>query len=210
MNTIIFDFDGTLIDSSPEIMQAFRMVARNIIPEREYFIDKMIIGPTLIETAQLILNSKDNNKVNKFTKEFIKIYDNILAQKTKTYSGVSQTLLKLKKKSFKLSIVTNKRLVPTKKIVELYKWENIFDHIICSDSKGFVASKSLNIKKLLDKDSFYLNSFLLGDTINDGISANENNLKFIRAKYGYGKNEDWTKIKIYKDINKFSDILDIV
>ena len=113
-------------------------------------------------------------------------------------------------KIVEIACVETEDLVPTKKIVELYKWENIFDHIICSDSKGFVASKSLNIKKLLDKDSFYLNSFLLGDTINDGISANENNLKFIRAKYGYGKNEDWTKIKIYKDINKFSDILDIV
>jgi phosphoglycolate phosphatase-like HAD superfamily hydrolase len=47
------------------------------------------------------------------------------------------------------------------------------------------------------------NTFYVGDTRNDYLAANKCNVKFIYAKYGYGKKT----FKAFATINKFKDIL---
>ena len=64
-----------------------------------------------------------------------------------------------------------------------------------------------NLKNLILKDNHYANSFLIGDTVIDGLAANENKIQFIRANYGYGKKEDWSNVKLFNEIEKISDLL---
>jgi len=47
----------------------------------------------------------------------------------------------------------------------------------------------------------------VGDTVNDGITAEKNKIDFIKVNYGYGKEQDWQNIKIFKLIDNFYDLL---
>ena len=62
------------------------------------------------------------------------------------------------------------------------------------------------IEDLLLKDIDFKKAFFVGDTIGDASAAIGKNLKFIKANYGYGRNQDWSTFKIHKEINKIEDL----
>ncbi len=62
------------------------------------------------------------------------------------------------------------------------------------------------IQEILKNNNFS-KAFFVGDTVNDGLSANLNQLPFILARYGYGRDQDWSSIKIYKEIEKIDELI---
>ena len=61
------------------------------------------------------------------------------------------------------------------------------------------------IQKIL-KNSSFNKAFFVGDTVNDGLSANLNQLPFIFARFGYGRDQDWSNVTIKKAINSFVEL----
>ena len=66
------------------------------------------------------------------------------------------------------------------------------------------------IQDIIKLNKVFYGSYFFGDTVNDGLSANLNQLPFIKASYGYGQDQDWTKIIIHQEINQFSEILNLI
>ncbi len=60
---------------------------------------------------------------------------------------------------------------------------------------------------LVSENPKFKNSYLVGDTLSDGIAANENNLNFIKANFGYGGTQDWGKIDTYKTILDLNELI---
>ena len=205
---IIFDFDGTLVDSKKTINECFQTVTKKIAPDRINYAKKILIGPPLSDTATNILGNNHQDKLDAFIRLFIKIHDSKAIFHTHPFPGVSKTLKKLYSNNIHMALATNKRKTPTIKLIEHLNWNKYFSFIECHDGESNHPNKSIMIKKIITKNSIFKNSYYLGDTVNDGVSANLNNLKFLRANYGYGLNEDWTEIKIYKSINSFVEILE--
>ncbi len=46
------------------------------------------------------------------------------------------------------------------------------------------------IQDIINQNKSFQGSFFVGDTVNDGLSANLNQLPFIQACYGYGRDQD--------------------
>ena len=67
-------------------------------------------------------------------------------------------------------------------------------------------NKSELVKNEIINKREYEEIYFVGDTVNDGITANENNIPFIFAKFGYGEKQDWSKIEITKTISSLKDI----
>ena len=109
-----------------------------------------------------------------------------------------------------MAIATNKRLSPTKTLLSHFGWEKYFNYIECSDSLTLIRNKDKLIRDIVSKNEQFKNGYFVGDTINDGLSANLNQLKFIRAYYGYGRKQDWSMIEIEQSIEMFSDLDKIV
>ena len=72
---ILFDLDGTLIDSAPAILASFReaFAQTGIAPVRS--IDESIIGPPLLETLQLLSGSQDAALTGRLADAFKASYD---------------------------------------------------------------------------------------------------------------------------------------
>ena len=202
----IFDFDGTLINSRPLLNKCFEKVTKKLAPERLQISKNILIGPPLRQTVIKILGDPNHQLIDEFIKCFVKIHDENAHLGIKPYPFVHETLLKLHKKGSKMAIATNKRLVPTLKIIKYLKWYNFFSHIECSDSDEKVRDKKQMVERIICSDNDFKTSYMVGDTKNDGLSAKENKILFIKASYGYGSKEIWKNIPIHKSINNLREI----
>jgi phosphoglycolate phosphatase len=202
----IFDFDGTLVDSEQAIYQCFQSITKQLAPERINYAKNILIGPPLRNTASEILGPEHQDSLNEFVQLFISMHDEEVIQLTKPYPDVMKVLIKLQNKNIMMAIATNKRLAPTQKLIDHFGWNDYFSFIECSDSQSMMRNKDTMIKDIINQDSTFYGSYFIGDTVNDGISANANKLKFIKANYGYGKNQDWSNVKIFKTIDSIYEL----
>jgi len=203
---IIFDFDGTLVDSEITIYQCFQTITNYLAPERVDYAKNILIGPPLRDTASEILGPNHQSQLDEFVKLFIEMHDEHAIKNTQPYSGVVETLNKLSLKGISMAVATNKRYAPTIKLINHFGWQEYFTSIECSDTKNQIRNKDEMIREILKNNNFS-KAFFVGDTVNDGLSANLNQLPFILARYGYGRDQDWSSIKIYKDIEKIDELI---
>jgi phosphoglycolate phosphatase len=203
----IFDFDGTLVDSEAAIKHCYLKVTEKLLPERINFVKNILIGPTLEETTQIILTNKNLHLKNQFMKEFQSQYDSGMVLETPIYPNVNEVLQKLKNNGDSLSVLTNKRAIPTHKLINHYNWNHLFDWVACMDEYPDLKNKSELLKKQDIPKKNYSKILLVGDTVNDGIAAEKNEIDFIKVNYGYGREQDWQGINIFKSIDKFDELL---
>ena len=206
----IFDFDGTLVDSKQAIYKCFQSITKRLAPERLEYSKNILIGPPLRDTASDILGPNHQSSLDEFVKLFITMHDDHVIQHTKPYPDVIQVLKLLHTKNIPMAIATNKRLAPTQKLIEYFGWNNYFQTIECSDSYTKIRNKDVMIQEIIDQMKLFRGSYFIGDTVNDGLSANLKKLPFIKACYGYGRNQDWSNIKIHKKIKNIKEITQII
>ena len=207
---IIFDFDGTLVDSEKAIYECFQRITKNIAPERESYAKNLLIGPPLRDTASEILGPENQGFLDEFIQSFITMHDEQVILHTQPYPDVIQVLKKLHNKNISMAVATNKRLAPTKKLIDHFGWNEFFLLIECSDSQPEMRNKDGMIQNIINRNSSFKGSFFVGDTVNDGLSANLNQLPFIKACYGYGRDQDWSKVTIHQEIHQFIEILKLI
>ena len=209
IKSIIFDFDGTLVDSEKAIYACFQSITRTLAPERINYAKNILIGPPLRDTASEILGYDNQSQLDKFIKLFIQMHDEQVIQHTQPYPNVIKVLKKVYSKNIPMAVATNKRLVPTEKLINHFGWNDYFQCIECSDSQSETRNKDAMIQDIINKNSSFHDGYFVGDTVNDGLSANLNQLLFIKACFGYGRNQDWSKVKIHQKIHDFKELLSL-
>ena len=207
IKAIIFDFDGTLVDSEQAIYQCFQSIAKQLAPNRVEYAKNILIGPPLRDTASEILGPEHQDSLDEFVQLFIEMHDEKVIQHTQPYPDVIQVLKQLHNKNIPMAVATNKRLAPTKKIIDHFGWNDYFSLIECCDSHNEMRNKNAMIQGIINQNESFYGSYFIGDTVNDGLSANLNQLLFIKACYGYGRDQDWSKVTVYQEIHQFSEII---
>ena len=206
---IIFDFDGTLVDSEQAIYECFQSITKKIAPNREEYAKNILIGPTLRNTAKDILGEEYQDHLDEFINLFIKMHDEKAIKHTQPYPDVAKVLDILNKNNLTMAIATNKRQAPTIKLIDYFGWKDYFKFIECSDSEPQMRNKDAMIRNIINQNNLFQRAYFVGDTVNDGLSSNLSQLKFIKATYGYGRDQDWSKVEIYHEIHQFNEILKI-
>lgn len=185
---IVFDLDGTLIDSAPAILSSFQDAFRQTGIALQQTIDASIIGPPLNETLQFLAGSTDTALIKPLSEAFKASYDSTGYKATAAYAGIGELLVSLVDAGLTLSIATNKRIHPTRLILEHLGWLNHFTHIYALDLfSPRLPDKAAMIARLLaDQAIAKTQAIYIGDRAEDGLSADANGLPFIAATWGYG------------------------
>lgn len=203
---ILFDLDGTLIDSAPGIEESFHYAYKHIYKEECKKDIKSLIGPSIDQVLKSITLEDNVDIIKSFVNEFKNHYDSVGYLKTKLYPEVETVIETLLKNNLNLFIATNKREKPTKLILEHFSILSYFKEIYCSDSFDLSFSSKTELVTNLMKQQALLSceTLMVGDTIHDGTAANSNSLDFVLVEYGYG-NYKFFKYKI----NNLSQLLNI-
>tara|TARA_Y100001968_G_scaffold200142_1_gene183701 strand:+ start:30 stop:713 length:684 start_codon:yes stop_codon:yes gene_type:complete len=216
MKNIIFDFDGTLADTSEGIYAAFTLACElNDLEKPNKKVFKKYIGPPMNKMFPIIFPGLSAETKLKFIRNFRILYDEYLYEKVSWYIGVKKTLRTVySNKSYKLSIITNKPTQCTNKLLKISNLDKLFEMIIGIDylkeynmgDNNLFKSKSEAIRFFIDekginsKDCIYI-----GDTIKDKLASEANNVSFIAATYGF---YNWKDKEIPKlNISSFEDLL---
>ena len=206
----IFDFDGTLVDSEQAIYQCFQSITKQLAPNRLEYAKNILIGPPLRDTASEILGPEHQDALDEFVQLFIEMHDEQVIQHTQPYPNVIEVLKQLHTQNIPMAVATNKRLAPTQKLMGHFGWNDYFQFIECSDSQSEMRNKDAMIQDIINQNQTFQGSYFIGDTVNDGLSANLNQLPFIKACYGYGRDQDWSKVISYLEVNQFIEILKLI
>jgi len=199
---IIFDLDGTLIDSMPYHLRAFQeLLAERKIKVSEKKLKEMMGMSTakILEYFKKKYKLKDNVADLREERRFH--YFRILGKRNIVFSGVSETLKSLKSK-YKLAIATGSSYVTLTHSVKK-SFLDLFDEIVTiNDVKNgkpnpeqlLMAAKKMKIKKE--------NCLVVGDSIYDGIAARRAGIDFIGVTTGFTSEKELKKFGAIATIKK--------
>jgi phosphoglycolate phosphatase len=184
---VIFDLDGTLIDSAPSILACFAatLAAQGIKPTVP--LTEALIGPPLRETLSKLSGVRDEVQLGTMIEEFKQHYDVTGYKATVTFAGIDSMLNDLHDAGFRLHIATNKRLRPTRLILGHLGWATLFGAVYASDSRTpSFSSKSEMLSVLIESEGLSPDQAIyVGDRSDDWKAATDNTLGFIAAVWGY-------------------------
>ncbi len=218
--TVLFDLDGTLIDTAPDLMNAHNHVMQKFgyetksTNEIRNLIGKgaaSMIGRSLWSQARKELKKIDDEKIkSKMVDEFIDYYGKNIAVESKLLPGVLEFLKWCKKNNISMAVCTNK----TEHLaVDLLKKINVYDYFeyvagyntfdYCKPDPRHLTNVIEIIQGELKK------SIMIGDSETDSESAKAAGLPFILVEDGY---TDKTINEIYHNhlIKNFNGIEQII
>jgi phosphoglycolate phosphatase len=206
---IIFDLDGTLIDSKPEIEDAFRKTFSDVPASSAIAFDAISFGATLNSVLESVYQG-DTDRIKKAKQKFSEIYDSSSYEKTLLYPYVEDTLGKLAKMGCKLYIATNKRMAPTLRILEK---KNILRWFTSVKTSDMVAGETISKQKMIEQicsENKIQHGYMIGDTIQDIQAGQATKLTTIAVSYGYESQELLRKGNPTFVIHSFLEVIDIV
>ena len=212
--SVVFDLDGTLVDSAHGIECALLESIRLILPE--VVIDlpdiKAHIGPPLPELVRQLLPHVSPQIADQIEGRFRSIYDHTGWQQTTLYEGVTETLSQLSDRLIDCFLVTNKRLTPTRQILVKLGLLPFFREVVSADATyPTLQSKEAMVRYLIQK--YFLDprkTLVVGDTRSDATAAQTCGMDFALAVYGYGSFDSANQSQQMYTLHKLSELLHFV
>ncbi|MDT8715695.1 HAD family hydrolase [Clostridium sp. 19966] len=202
MEAVIFDLDGTLWDATETTFQSWKHVMdshKNVTTPLTKELLKSYMGLQLDEIARRHMGYIEEAERLKIIEE-CSDYQNVILEKQGAilYPNLESTLKKLHEK-VKLFVVSNCGNGYIEAFIKAHGFEDYFDDFECPGRTGL--SKAKNIRVVMERNNIK-NAVYLGDTQKDADSAEEAEIPFIYARYGFGE------VKNYKYyIDEFQQLL---
>jgi phosphoglycolate phosphatase len=189
IQAIIFDLDGTLVDSAEDLRAALNRLLGDLgLRPIEAAEIKGMIGDGVLKLVErgLIAANGDPEQKEALLPRFLEIYQANPANLTRPYPGVVETLSGLQRQQFRLAVVTNKPVSATRKILEALSMAEFFPVVVGGDSlsqRKPHPAPLLEAARQLGVDA--CQTLMVGDNIHDVEAAHAAGMRCIAVSYGY-------------------------
>ena len=210
ITTIVFDLDGTLVQSHENIYKTttFTFNKLNIkynLPEAEFYGTLGLHFEDIFDQFDIIVNDFDE-----FMRVYKENYFNFI-DASKLFPDVKTVLDELKSREMKIALLTTKGQGQADKIINHFKLTHNFDFIMGRQT-GFAHKPAPDMllhicNELHSKPE---QTLMVGDTEMDILCGKNAGSKTCGVTYGYRTREDIVNLKPDFMIDKFSQVLDII
>ena len=194
--TILFDLDGTLVDTAPDLMNAHNYVMKKFgystrgVEEIRNLVGKgasVLIGRSLWESAKKEFSQITDEKTkNKMVKEFIDFYGNNIVKESKLIDGVLEFLKWGKQKNISMGVCTNKQEHLAIDLLKKIKIYDFFDYVTGGNTFDYCKPDPKHLTSTVEiMGGDVKNCIMIGDSENDADAARAAGMPMILLEDGY-------------------------
>tara|TARA_B100000579_G_scaffold400522_1_gene382254 strand:- start:431 stop:1093 length:663 start_codon:yes stop_codon:yes gene_type:complete len=187
--TILFDLDGTIVNTAPDLMEAHNHVMRKFGFEEKKMADiKTLAGKGAWVMMQRSFKEKinDENLKKNMTKEFLNYYSKNIDNNSKPIKGLINFLEWAKSKKIVMAVCTNKQERLANDLLKKIDLMKYFDFVAGSDTFNFNkpdARHLTNVVEILEGN--LKKTIMVGDSEVDEMAALNAKIPFILIEDGY-------------------------
>ena len=187
--TILFDLDGTLVDTAPDLMDAHNHVMKKFGHKEKKLSDiKSLAGKGAWVMMQRSFRQeiKDEKIKKEMMKEFIDFYSQNIDRGSKPINGVMEFLKWAKTKNISMAVCTNKQERLAVDLLKKLKMYEYFEYVAGSDTFPFNKPDPRHLTDVVEIIQGDLKkTIMVGDSEVDGMSAENAKIPFVLVKDGY-------------------------
>ena len=194
--TILFDLDGTLVDTAPDLMNAHNHVMkkygyptkstadiRNLVGQGA----GAMLGRSIWGQAKKEFGKIDNQKVKEeMVKEFVNFYGNNIVNESTLINGVKEFLIWCKEQNISMAVCTNKQERLSNDLLKKIGIYDFFEYVAGSDTFDYCKPDPrhlINVVEILDGD--VKKTIMIGDSETDANAAKAAEIPVILLENGY-------------------------
>lgn len=189
---LLFDLDGTLIDSQPGILNCFRhaLEAHDLkVPADEEFL--RCIGPPIRDSITQLLEAPTDALVDSVLAKYRERYTEVGLFECELYPGIETTLRDLQGHGHTLHVATSKAEIYAQRIIEHFGLPPLLASVNGSGLDGSRSNKAELVRHILRSQTIAPEqAVMIGDRSHDMIGAAANGIPSIGALWGYGSGRE--------------------
>jgi phosphoglycolate phosphatase len=186
VDLIVFDLDGTLADTLPDLAVAANHACRTLgLPEHNISAIQQMIGGGEQNFVRRFLGEKNQKYFDKALSLYLEQYSRHCADLTRLYPGVKETLAELSHK--KLAVLSNKMERLTRQLVQLMGLEHFFALVKGGDSYGALKPSAAGLTAIIaELGAVPQRTLMVGDKSADVMVGHGAGARTLAVTYGYG------------------------
>ena len=193
---LLFDFDGTLMDTSPGVISAMRLTLQELgLPNESDEVIRQFIGPPAgaFFRSTYGFSEEQARRASEVFRHFFEQGDFLNAV---PYPCMTALLEALKRKGFLLAVATNKHLNQTLAMLRYFSFSQFFDAVAGADDSFQLTKADIIRQALAQLRVSPEQALLIGDSRYDALGAQAAGVDFLAVTYGLGFS-DRTEAQVY-------------
>lgn len=190
-STVVFDLDGTLVDTAPDLLRALNQVLDlEGLPHPPEAVVRFSIGhgarALLDKTTRLYGAAYTDQRLDQLTAAFVDFYAADIASLSRPFPGVIEALDELEAAGARLAVCTNKRTGLSLQLLDALDLTKRFAAVVGADSVVARKPDPMHFLETVSRaggDS--ARAIMVGDTDTDAKAARAAGAPIILVRFGY-------------------------
>jgi phosphoglycolate phosphatase len=184
---VVWDVDGTLVDSRQTIMEAVRAAfAEASLPEPSYESVRQMVGLSLNDGIRTLLPDMSEAECGRIADAYRAAFGgkvNRPGYVEPLYDGAAETLERLRAAGWKVAIATGKSRRGAETIIRMHGWADLFDSVHCSDDGPGKPHPAMVLEAMKALGVGPGSTIVVGDTAHD--------MRMAKAAGAYAQGVSW-------------------
>ena len=192
---VIFDFDGTIADTSPGVFKCIQhMIDFYELEEKTPEELRTIFGPPLLNSFKRLFNADDEFS-EKLVEKYREMYTDNEMYNLVIYEGMTELFRTLKDNGIKLGIASSKPEAFFERLLEKFQIKHYFDSVCGADMHETKNEKNDIILRAIQHlpECPFERILMVGDTVFDINGAKQVGIKSVGVLFGFGTLEELEK-----------------
>ena len=210
IQTIIFDFDYTLVESSRGTIDGVNFAFDKMgVPLASDAAIQQTIGLALPDILTALAGEAYSRRVDEFTRLFLQRADETMVELAEFYAGVPETVQTLRGLGLQLAIVSQKRRDYIQGILTRGNLLDAFDVIVGGGDAAYKPNPEGLLLAIAQTDSIPQNCFYVGDSVTDAKTAQRAAVPFIAVLSGVTPRTAFEDYDVYAILEDVSEVLSL-